>query len=80
MNNCRKTPNFNIIIRIFQGNYISLQIFIIAMIILNYILQNCNVGYKFTGSHEKLTILCYEKREMMEFEILIQTEFSVRMP
>lgn len=31
------------------------------MIIQNYILRNFKVGYKFTGSHEKLTILCIWK-------------------
>ena len=44
---------------IFQGNLLSSQLFLIAMIPLNYILKKFKEGYKFTKSQEKINPLIY---------------------
>ena len=44
---------------IFQGDALSLLLFIIAMMPLNYILRKCIAGYKLDGSQEKINHLMY---------------------
>ena len=44
---------------IFQGDALSLLLFIIAMIPLNHILRKCTAGYKLSRSQEKINHLMY---------------------
>ena len=44
---------------IFQGDALSLLLFIIAMMLLNHILRKCTTGYEFSKSQEKINHLMY---------------------
>ena len=44
---------------IFQGDALSLLLFIIAMMPLNHILRKCTAGYKLSRSQEKINHLMY---------------------
>ena len=64
---------------IFQGDVLSLLLFIIAMMPLYYILRNYTGGYKFTKSQEKISHIVYMDniklfgKNEKERETLIQT-------
>ena len=44
---------------IFQGDALSLLLFIIAMMPLNHVLRNCIAGYKLSRTKEKISHLMY---------------------
>ena len=44
---------------IFQGDALSPQLFIMAMMPLNHILRKCTAGYKLSRSQEKINHLMY---------------------
>ena len=45
--------------RIFQGDSLSLELFVMAMILLNYILRKCKGSYKLIESQKRINHLTY---------------------
>ena len=63
---------------IFQGDSLSLLLFVIAMMPLNHILRKCTARYKLSKSHEKINHLMYiddikNFAENKKMETLLQT-------
>ena len=55
----RSLAETNIQRGIFQGDALSLLLFMIAMMQLNHILRKCAAGYKLSRSQEKINHLMY---------------------
>ena len=64
---------------IFQGDALSLLLFVIAMMPLNHVIRKCTAGYKLSRSQEKINHLMYKDdinffaKNERELETLIQT-------
>ena len=67
---------------IFQGDALSLLLFVIALMLLNHILRKYTTEYKRSWSQEKINHLIYlgdiklSAKNEKEFEILIHTQWE----